>query len=248
DILFDFDAAEYTVYLSGLPLATTGLVDRFDPNANLDRLTDADLAALAMQVTSASQMMAGTAYFDNFRILTAVTGALFPADGNRDGVVDHLDLALWRDHFGQSHAGGATAALASMAATAPDPQALQSAPPTAGPSAPQALGPALGQAQTSARGSAAGAPTRAWVFEAVVTGLSGSDGPSVGRAPGSGQRVAPILSPLAAGVAESNLLDLWELAAPRWQASDKLLDDAAGSHDDAASDAAWDDALAALFG
>jgi subtilisin family serine protease len=103
-LLFDFAAHRFTVYFEGRPLATDEFVDLHVDGVNLDRLTDADLIALAAQDNPASQMMPGTAYFDNFRIVTGTKSSLFPADGNGDLVVDGLDLGLWKANFGVSYA------------------------------------------------------------------------------------------------------------------------------------------------
>jgi hypothetical protein len=118
-VLFDFDADQYTVYFEGRALATTGFVDRNVPGADLDRLTDADIAALAAQLGTPSQQAAGTAYFDNVQVRDGVSSPLFAADGNGDGVVDELDLDVWTSNFGVSYAvplGGSSAAATSSAA------------------------------------------------------------------------------------------------------------------------------------
>lgn len=103
-LLFDFAAHRFTVYFEGRPLAMDDFVDLHTPGVSLDRLTDADLVALAAQGNFASQSMPGTAYVDNFRIVTGTRNILFPADGNGDYVVDGLDLSLWKENFGVSYA------------------------------------------------------------------------------------------------------------------------------------------------
>jgi hypothetical protein len=118
-LFFDFEVHQYTVYLDGHPLATTGFVDRGPTHAALDQLTDADISALAAQANSVSRNRAGTAYFDNFRILDGIPSGALPADGNHDGIVDGLDLAIWRFHYGLSlgpGAGGAASAGSSSLA------------------------------------------------------------------------------------------------------------------------------------
>jgi hypothetical protein len=99
-VLFDFVRHEYTVYFEGRELATTGFVDRGNNHSRLDQFTDADISALAAQPDSPSQMMGGTAYFDNFRILDGPRPEFFPADATFDGIVDGLDLGPWRNNFG----------------------------------------------------------------------------------------------------------------------------------------------------
>jgi subtilisin family serine protease len=99
-IWFDFTNYRYTVFFNGQPLAATGFVDRGPTHARLDQFTDADIAAQATQGNAVSQAAAGTAYFDNFRILDGANGAYLPADGNHDGVVDALDLQVWKAHYG----------------------------------------------------------------------------------------------------------------------------------------------------
>ncbi len=116
-MLLDFGASRFTIYLEHQPLVTNEFVDLHVDGANLDCLTDADIVALADQGNSASQLMAGSAYFDNFRILNGVAGDLFPADGNRDGVVDGLDLAVWKNHFGLSYARPAVGSSAETTMT-----------------------------------------------------------------------------------------------------------------------------------
>jgi hypothetical protein len=123
-LLFDFNAHTFTIYFEHQPLATNELVDLHATGANLDRLTDADFVALAAQLNSASQLLTATAYADNFRIVSGDSPEFFPADGNRDGLVNGLDLAVWRGQFGVDYqiasAGGETAnALVAMATPAP---------------------------------------------------------------------------------------------------------------------------------
>jgi hypothetical protein len=98
--LFDFVRHEYTVFVGGQALATTGFVDRGNNHSRLDQFTDADISALAAQADSPSQLLGGTAYFDNFRILDGPPPNYFPADANLDGVVDGLDLAPWSNNLG----------------------------------------------------------------------------------------------------------------------------------------------------
>ena len=64
-ILLDYGADQYSVYLNGTPLATTGFVDRA---LGLDYFTDADISALAAGGDSESQAATGTAYYDNFLV------------------------------------------------------------------------------------------------------------------------------------------------------------------------------------
>jgi hypothetical protein len=66
DIKLDYSVDEYTVYMNGTPLATTGFVDR---SLGLDDFTDANIAAISAAGDSASQALTGTAYFDNFLVM-----------------------------------------------------------------------------------------------------------------------------------------------------------------------------------
>ncbi len=123
-LLFDFNAHTFTIYFEQQPLATNELVDLHATGANLDRLTDADFVALAAQPNSASQLLTATAFADNFSIVSGDSPEFFPADGNRDGLVNGLDLAVWRGQFGVDYqiasAGSETAnALVAMATPAP---------------------------------------------------------------------------------------------------------------------------------
>jgi hypothetical protein len=111
------------VYFDGQPLATTGFVDRGPLHTALDQLTDADISALATQSNAASRNATGTAYFDNFKIVNGESGEYLRADGNRDGVVDALDLQLWKDHYGLDYTGGGSSMAAAAAAVAATPQA-----------------------------------------------------------------------------------------------------------------------------
>jgi hypothetical protein len=108
-MLFDFSAGKYTVYFEEQPLVTNDLVDLHVPGASLDRLTDADIAALAAQADHESQKLAGTAYFDDFRIIKALSSTIYPADANHDGVVDRLDLEAWQNQFGVAYGAHASA-------------------------------------------------------------------------------------------------------------------------------------------
>ncbi len=130
-LLLDFDSDQFTVFFEGQALGTSSFVDLGVAGVELDRLTDADIAALAAQLEEPSQRIAGTAYFDNFRILDAVSSSLYPADGNGDGVVDGLDLAVWKANYGVSYAPEASnsegGAAASFVAHAPLSYALASA-------------------------------------------------------------------------------------------------------------------------
>jgi hypothetical protein len=62
-IELDYSVDEYTIFLNGTPLSTTGFVDR---GAGLDDFSDADISAMAAAADSASQALTGTAYYDNF--------------------------------------------------------------------------------------------------------------------------------------------------------------------------------------
>lgn len=118
----DFGRNEYTVYFNGQPLATTGFVDRGVSHTALDQFTDADIVARAAQDNPRSRAATGTAYVDNFRILDGVSGDFLPADGNRDGIVDGLDLQLWKAHYGMAFGGPSGPGLTD-AASAQIPQA-----------------------------------------------------------------------------------------------------------------------------
>ncbi|MCA9234071.1 MAG: S8 family serine peptidase [Planctomycetales bacterium] len=119
-ILFNFVTDQFTVYFERQPLVTNDFVDLNVPGANLDRLTDADLVALASQGDPASQTMTGTSYVDNFRIYQAATAYPFPADGNQDGTVDGLDLVPWQQTFGVNYASpGSPLAASAIAASIP---------------------------------------------------------------------------------------------------------------------------------
>jgi hypothetical protein len=104
-ILFDFDASEFTIYFEGRALRTDEFVDLDLEGVTLDRITDADFAALASQAEEESQQMEGTAYVDNFRIAVGTINELLPADANRDGVVDGLDFGFWQANFGTDYSG-----------------------------------------------------------------------------------------------------------------------------------------------
>jgi hypothetical protein len=123
-LLFDFNAHTFTIYFDQQPLLTNELVDFHAPGASLDRLTDADFVALAAQPNSASQLLTATAFADNFRIVSGDSPEFFPADGNRDGLVNGIDLAVWRGQFGvdyqvASAANETSNALVPMATSAP---------------------------------------------------------------------------------------------------------------------------------
>lgn len=121
-IMFDFTAEQFTVFFEEQPLVTQSFVDLNLSGANLERLTDADIAALAAQADAASQSMTATAYVDNFRIFQATSADPFPSDGNYDGLVDAIDLAMWGQTFGVDYTlaapQGAAAAVGTSAALA----------------------------------------------------------------------------------------------------------------------------------
>jgi subtilisin family serine protease len=122
-MLFDFAASEFTIYFEGRPLRTNDFVDLELEDITLDRITDADFAALASQADESSQQMEGTAYVDNFRIAVGTMNELLPADANRDGVVDGLDLAVWRQNFGTDYSEVASGSLAERLPNEIDPAA-----------------------------------------------------------------------------------------------------------------------------
>jgi hypothetical protein len=97
-MVFDFNLNQYSGYFNGIKLMTTGFVDRGPSHTDLNQFTDADISALAAGTTSP----AGTAYFDNFRVLDGI-----PGDFDFDGDVDAADLPLWRTAFGATAAGDA---------------------------------------------------------------------------------------------------------------------------------------------
>ncbi len=101
-VAFDFDMNRYTVFFNGQALATTGFVDGGPSGTNLSQLTDADISALAAAFGTPSQMIAGTAYFDNFRLLDGI-----PGDNDFDGDVDAQDLAVWKSAYGTGALGDA---------------------------------------------------------------------------------------------------------------------------------------------
>ncbi len=68
-IRLDYQVDEYTVFLNGTPLATTGFVDR---GLGLDDFTDANISAIAAAGDPGSQALTGTAYFDNFVVQQVV--------------------------------------------------------------------------------------------------------------------------------------------------------------------------------
>jgi hypothetical protein len=101
-VAFDFDLNRYTVFFNGQALATTGFVDGGPSGTNLDQLTDADISALGAGGDTLSQAIAGTAFFDNFRVLDGI-----PGDNDFDGDVDNQDLAVWQSAYGTNAFGDA---------------------------------------------------------------------------------------------------------------------------------------------
>ncbi|MEM9656917.1 MAG: hypothetical protein AAF961_01020, partial [Planctomycetota bacterium] len=61
----DYVAEQYTIFLNGSELLTTGFVDRA---RDLDNLSDAPIAALSAAGDPDSQSLTGRAYFDNYQI------------------------------------------------------------------------------------------------------------------------------------------------------------------------------------
>jgi hypothetical protein len=100
-LLFDFGLHNYSVFFNGANLAKTGFVGLGPGGAQLERITDADISAVSAGAESVSQLMTGTAYFDNFRVLDGI-----PGDFDDDGDVDNLDLTVWRNNVGATSDAG----------------------------------------------------------------------------------------------------------------------------------------------
>jgi hypothetical protein len=94
-ILLDFTLDKYSIFLNGTQLTSTGFVD-----SGLNEFTDADISALAALSNASSRAMAGTAYYDNFRVLDGI-----PADFDQDGDIDGADLGRWKTAYGVTTAG-----------------------------------------------------------------------------------------------------------------------------------------------
>ncbi len=99
---FDFTNNEYSGYFEGERLFTVGFVDRGVTHDNLDQFTDADISALAINSGGLSANMTGTAYFDNFRVFDGIPRTDSAPDGNGDGIVNGLDLDVWKSNYGLS--------------------------------------------------------------------------------------------------------------------------------------------------
>jgi hypothetical protein len=98
-ILLDYSLDAYRMFLNGEPIGSYGFVDGA---LGLNRFTDADIAALAIDGNAASTAIEGTAFFDNFRVLDGI-----PGDFDLDGDVDQFDLAPWKTAFGTTAVGDA---------------------------------------------------------------------------------------------------------------------------------------------
>jgi hypothetical protein len=101
-ILLDFAQDKYSIFLNGSRLNTLTFVDNSNVSGGLNHFTDADVSALSILNNAASNAMAGTAYYDNFRVLDGI-----PADFDNDGDIDGADLGLWRTAYGTTAAGDA---------------------------------------------------------------------------------------------------------------------------------------------
>lgn len=97
-MVFDFTLNQYSGYFNGIKLMTTGFVDRGPSHTNLNQFTDADISALAAGTASP----AGSAYYDNFRVLDGI-----PGDFDFDGDVDVADFPLWQTAFASTAGGDA---------------------------------------------------------------------------------------------------------------------------------------------
>jgi hypothetical protein len=97
-LLLDYSLDSYRMFLNGAPIGSYGFVD----GAGLNKFTDADIAALAIDGNAASTAIEGTAYFDNFRVLDGI-----PGDFDVDGDVDQFDLSSWKTAFGTTDVGDA---------------------------------------------------------------------------------------------------------------------------------------------
>jgi hypothetical protein len=96
-ILLDFAQDKYSIFLNGSRLNTFNFVD-----SGLNHFTDADISAISILNNAASNAMAGTAYFDNYRVLDGI-----PADFDNDGDIDGADLGVWRTAHGTTAVGDA---------------------------------------------------------------------------------------------------------------------------------------------
>jgi hypothetical protein len=99
---FDFTKNEYSGFFEGEKLFTVGFVDRGISHQNLDQFTDADISALAISGDGLSANMTGTAYFDNLRVFDGIPSTDSAPDGNGDGIVNGLDLDVWKVNYGLS--------------------------------------------------------------------------------------------------------------------------------------------------
>lgn len=96
-IRLDFLLDNYHVLVDGVPLAMTDFV-----GGPRDRLTDADIAAIAGGTDAGSLSQQGMAYFANFEVREVV-----PGDFDFDGDVDGSDLAIWQAAYGVDAQGDA---------------------------------------------------------------------------------------------------------------------------------------------
>jgi hypothetical protein len=101
-ILLDFAQDQYSIFLNGTRLNAFTFVDNPNVTGGLSHFTDADISAVSIFNNAASNAIAGTAYFDNFRVLDGI-----PADFDNDGDVDAADLGQWRTAYGINAVGDA---------------------------------------------------------------------------------------------------------------------------------------------
>jgi hypothetical protein len=101
-MLLDFAQDKYSIFLNGTRLNTFTFVDNANVSGGLNHFTDADISALSILNNAASNAMAGTAYYDNFRVLDGI-----PADFDNDGDIDGADLGQWRTAYGTTNVGDA---------------------------------------------------------------------------------------------------------------------------------------------
>ncbi|MBX3424049.1 MAG: hypothetical protein KF688_00080 [Pirellulales bacterium] len=105
DLLLDFQTNSSRSYVNGNFVVQTGFVDL---GLGINEFTDADIATFSSSGDTASRMMTGTAYFDNFKVTDGVLG-----DFDLDGDVDGADLTAWKSAYGAGPGADATGDLKS---------------------------------------------------------------------------------------------------------------------------------------
>lgn len=94
-ILLDYSLHIFELRLNGALIATEGFVDHNNIPGGLNEFTDADISTLAAAGDPISQSLAGTAYYDNFKVIQSDTNPCIPEPATW-ALASVALVAVWR--------------------------------------------------------------------------------------------------------------------------------------------------------